>query len=1097
MLWSEKPETAARTSLRQCLHQLKDTLNGFGANFLTISKDSIEIDCEQIETDIDAIRDGAPKQSDFGSVVNLDRLLYGFEDLDPAFSEWLWDCRRITKATVCEALTNKLTSGATPELQLPVASLLNRIDPSIEIAARPVIEEHIRTGNVVELLRVYKRLWDALSDAWEEEPSLELQALVGQARHDLAVHLPELHGDTEPTEKRKFLCVLSLCLRPSRLCSDTAFDELKLRFVQNATTFLHDNGGRLISDPGADLCALFGLPVARESDARDALEAAIDLRYLFQNCIQSAARDAQDTMLGIGLDTGLLNLRDVEFSGAEMQVSGQVLDNARTLACQFREPAICATRQAIRRLRHLFILSEEPNPALGLPEVQVLDRAAGGAIAEADAGYQTTFIGRAPFLGILRFAWNEVCAGTSQIVSLHGAAGVGKTRLVSEFFNEISDDSDRVIAVGCNHYDRSAPFEPIHAIIRQLNSAHTEPLRDAGEMAKAIAEVIETRRTIIFVDDWQWIDQASRLVLQDVMRILDVSRVLLVIASREVSIDDGLVRASHQIHLPPFNVREVERCIEQLLRRPADMKLRRLLFDKSGGNPLFLEEICHSMARENTGEGQGFSALSASLQALLVHRIDLLAPGDAAILFAIAPHGEIVDVDLLNEVVGHEVSDASLERLCDLGILSETLTGESLRFKHGIKRDVVYNMIPRARRQALHAAYLTALRRRVEDAESTNDIVEQLALHAVEAGDHEAAADYAEQAGNKALALSSLDQAIRQYDTALEMIGRLSSSPELQDRWLSIALRWARPCVYSASVEHIPVLQRANALAEAAEDSPRLAEVSYWLGYNLLVQGRFQEAINHLVRSIALARSRGLDRLAVESMAVHGTALAAICDYSAARDLIEKAIALKDRFPAQADHAPVTSTYSSSVLAMLHAEQGQFETAISLLDAALARVEKFKHEIESSILNLGSIIYLWRGNWHKARTYAQRSRQRSERVGASYLIGTARCLFCYADWKISRKFHNINELEITANWLDAQGMRLYLSLIFGWLADVLADAGQEGNARRAAQRALAWADETGEGAGAAMARRASAGRFHCSRHRTAAPRGRRHPQLPT
>ena len=52
-------------------------------------------------------------------------------------------------------------------------------------------------------------------------------------------------------------------------------------------------------------------------------------------------------------------------------------------------------------------------------------------------------------------------------------------------------------------------------------------------------------------------------------------------------------------------------------------------------------------------------------------------------------------------------------------------------------------------------------------------------------------------------------------------------------------------------------------------------------------------------------------------------------------------------------------------------------------------------------------------------------------------------------------------------------MRLYLTFVFGWLADMLAETGRFDEATVAARRALDWA-ETGESAGASMACRALA-----------------------
>ena len=1072
LLWSEKPESASRTALRQCLHQLRSRLNEPGLDFLTISQDTVEIDRSRIETDIDQLIAGRDL-GEFGTApIDLERLLYGFEDLDPAFVEWLWEQRRLTKLAVCSSLAKQLEQDTPGTTRLETAVVLNSIDPSLEIAARPVIEDHIRSGNVVELLRVYKNLWDSLAEEWEEEPSSELQDLVGEARAKLAEHVPGFQSPADIKVQRKYLCVLALKLHPSSTCSRDSLRELKLRFSQNATAFLNDNAGRLVSIDGCDLCAVFGLPVTHENNARDAVQAALDLQQVFQSCRFAAMPDAQDTQLTIGIDTGVVDVPQSDFDAQESVLKGRALERAAKLTRRAGEDAIFATRRTVSRLQHLFDCVQEPSGPDEPGIVRVRDRAINDDISEQTASERNAFIGRAPFVAILRYAWSETQPDALQIVSLQGPAGVGKTRLVREFLHDIGAEEARTFAVSCNRYDRSAPFEPVQALIRLLSDGTDNVDPKPELLTQRLIELIGYQPTAIFVDDWQWVDHASRLVMQDVVQALQESPVLLILASRDVSIDDGLIRASHQVYLPPMNAKEVERRAEHILQHPIDAQLKAELFSKSGGNPLFLEEMCNAIGRSpNAGSIDHFAdTLSANLNGLIASRIDELEPEDAQIVFAIAPHSEVVDLDLMAEVLGHPVREASLERLCALDVLTPGLSDSVVRFKHGITRDVVYSMIPEDVRKSLHRAYFDALRARSSD---QDDVVEKLALHARECGEHAVAVDYAERAGVKALRASSLDQAHRQFATAMSIIDGMPETPELQHRWLSLAVRWAQPCVYSASADHMPVLERAKALATELGQEKTLAEVLYWVGYNLLVRGEYELSIEHLTQSNELAAKLGLDRLVAETTAIQGFALAAKTEYRLAGPMIEAAIDAKERNPVKGGRAPVTSVFSRAILSVLYAEHGRFDEAEDLLETALTRVADFRHEIESSILNLGAAVHLWRGQWEQAREYARRSRQRSERVSAPCLIGMSRCLYCYADWQITKNPRNVEELQSTAYWLDAQGMRLYLTFVFGWLADMLAETGRFDEATVAARRALDWA-ETGESAGASMACRALA-----------------------
>ena len=101
----------------------------------------------------------------------------------------------------------------------------------------------------------------------------------------------------------------------------------------------------------------------------------------------------------------------------------------------------------------------------------------------------------------------------------------------------------------------------------------------------------------------------------------------------------------------------------------------------------------------------------------------------------------------------------------------------TLRFKHGITRDAIYQMIGLRERIALHASVAQALHRNAEqDGEET--WLEALAYHHAAAGHTELAIDYAERAGDKALAASALDKAQAHYRSALDLL----RSPSATDR---------------------------------------------------------------------------------------------------------------------------------------------------------------------------------------------------------------------------------------------------------------------------------------------------------------------------
>ena len=454
LLWSEKPEASARTSLRQCLHQLRVQLAGLNIDVVQADSKTVHLDLSQISTDVADLIAGDITSVSGGDTRSLDTLLYGFEDLDPSYSEWLYDFRRRLWSQVCAALTDQLHEARTPDQRLRVAQVLNQIDPALEIAARPVIEDHIRTGNVVELLRVYGALWEALDREWEEEPSVELQDLVGAARADLANRLPDAVEPAQDRSYRKYLCVLALRLHIPDGARAPIAQDLRSRFLTQAAELLDARNARLVDCDQSDLCAVFGLPDADEKLAQDSVAAALELARILDALRGEGQPGTEGIDLSIGLDAGLLDGLDVSDRDGRLRVDGTPKETAVRLAMTTPGGRIVATAHTVGRLQSMFDLRPDPTTP-GIVDI----RPGPQPVSDSDAllNRHRIFVGRTPFLAMLRHGWSEAEDAGLQLLSILGPPGVGKTYLVGEFMAELSLDPGLAIAVGCNRTDRSAP----------------------------------------------------------------------------------------------------------------------------------------------------------------------------------------------------------------------------------------------------------------------------------------------------------------------------------------------------------------------------------------------------------------------------------------------------------------------------------------------------------------------------------------------------------------------------------------------------------------------------------------------------------------
>lgn len=1084
LLWGDKPDATARTALRQCLHQLRSRLAEVEPPFLHISSDAVAIDRACLETDIDnLLRPAKEGEAAFHYDVDPRDFLLGFEDLDPAFSDWLWSLREELSVRFLAALKTTIINAAAPlEQRKRAAERLNALDPSQEIAARFLIERAARERDLTTLMRLYRALWDAMDEELGEEPSGELQDFVGRFRAKFGEPPAEDNGAPTNGPRRKYLAVLAL----EAGWRDASDGRATLKRAEEAIVA---RGGAIASKTDGALSAVFGLRLAEENCARDGIEVALELREIL----------GADAPFGIGMDAGYVAASGGGANGG-IDISAEVFDVAGTLAQAAKGGSVQATARSMRSLEALYDIDAADPAKIGarIGAKSVL-RVSGRRNADAllmRRGKRETFVGRTPFLAALAEIWVEATeTSTLQIACIQGQPGVGKTRLAGEFIRRLQADGVRTLRAICSTNRGDAPLEPIRQLARDAarGDLETEPGEEteaetpaAAAAATSAAELsvdaivadlqatIQRSPTVIFIDDWHWSEAATRRALAKFTSAPTGSSLLIILTLRGASADDWLAANAHEIILTNMTAREVMERAELLLDRSIDGRMRDWILAKSGGNPLFLEEICHAIAEaqvENTSDALTIE-LPASIQSLFASRLERLSQAELDIVFAAAVSGDDFDAEVISDVIGRQVSVFELEQLCENDIFTRSGANGALRFKHGLARDVAYETVPPNRRREMHFAFAEMLLQEPEEEADVGN-AERLAFHFRGGGDPARAGRFAELSGDKALRASALDQAIWHYNAALELVEQLTETEETLHRRVSLTLRWAIPSTYAPSYEQLPVLKRAEGIARKVGDKRSTAALRYWRAFFLYVLGEKTSALNALESAGEMAAALGDERQGAEVAAIKGCALGSIARYAEAEAKMREAITIKDRNPSTSGRSPVVSVYTRANLAFVIADQGDFDGAAALISEALHRVRDFEHEVESSILLFAGTIDIWRGDWEAALATGLRARARSEKVSSPYLTGMSRCIWGYAHWRLHGGEQGLAILSRNARWMRERGMGLYFSCVSGWLAEAMAESGDSEAAEAAYRDALKRAEE-GEIAGAAMACRASA-----------------------
>ena len=557
----------------------------------------------------------------------------------------------------------------------------------------------------------------------------------------------------------------------------------------------------------------------------------------------------------------------------------------------------------------------------------------------------------------------------------------------------------------------------------------------------------------------------------------------MLIATRDYGPADVALSDAQMLHIAPFSAHEARETIVQLLPGQ-DPFVTEKIGDYSGGDPLFIEELCHSVA---AGHSAAFENLdrrlgrapggTAWLSRLIESRVERLSASDAELVRMAAVIGNVVPLWLLKAISGYGDDDPIIRSLADQDLIFPGERPGTLRFKHGITQNLIYDSVGLRQRRALHLQMAEALRQQGATG-AEEEFYESLAYHYGASDEATEAARYAELAGDKAMAASALDRAQLRDRAALAALDTLEQSEATYRRWMSISQSLASACVFDPSRDQLAVLGRAVELAAAHDDQPAIAAAEYWLGYVYYVLGESAAASDHFERALAFAQRLADDSLALRIRAALGQASAAACDYDKALALLAGATAGKHE-RARSRRPAVGFAYTLACKASVLGDQGRFDEADECFEEALDAVHGADHQVEGSVLNWRSAVWLWQGRWEEAREAATEAQRIAERVKSLYLYTMGLSPGAYASWVLRRDGASLQTIMDATSWLASRDRGLFISLNYGWLADAMATSGRWLEARRYAARAMRRGrkrDRIGEAmAYRAMARTSAAG----------------------
>jgi class 3 adenylate cyclase/tetratricopeptide (TPR) repeat protein len=755
----------------------------------------------------------------------------------------------------------------------------------------------------------------------------------------------ELLADRDPEEARKLL-------------------DPVLELMMEA---VHRYEGTVNQVMGDGIMALFGAPVAHEDHAVRACYAALSMQDLVRRYAADARRlHGVNVQIRVGLNSGEVVVRAI---GSDLRMDYTAVGQTTHLAARMEQVAspgsVLVTPATLELVEGYVAVSPlGPVAVKGFPDaLEVYEVTGAGSVrtrlqASAARGL-TQFVGRAAEVERLRQAEEQASQGHGQVVAVVGEPGVGKSRLFYEFTRSHRFRDWLVLQSDSVSYGKATPYLPVLHLLKNyfkiggrddvrgirakvtgnvltldgaLKNAVTPALwlldalppddpflaLDPQERRQQTLEGLKcillsesrVQPLLLVFEDLHWIDSETEAFLDGIIESLPTARLLLLINYRpEYRHPWGGKTYYTQLPLDPLPPGNAEELLRGLIGTDSVLQpLKRLLIERTEGNPFFLEESVRTLVEIQVLAGargayrlaRAFSGVRvpATVQTILAARIDRLPAELKQLLQTAAVVGQDVPLVLLERVadVTGEPLRQGLAELRAAEFLFETSLFPELEytFKHALTHEVAYASLLGERRRALHARIVDAVERLYPDRPAEH--VERLAHHAVRGELWEKALAYLPEAAARAVGRGANTEAASCFEQALHALGHLPENRARLEQ--SVDLRLELRNALTARLVDLPRslewLSEAETIARRLGDQQRLARVFAHKTHSLWLSGEAQQASEAGHQALALATAVGDFALIVAGRQYLGQVYRTQGDYPQATALFRSNISALD-----------------------------------------------------------------------------------------------------------------------------------------------------------------------------------------------------------
>ena len=727
---------------------------------------------------------------------------------------------------------------------------------------------------------------------------------------------------------------LSERLDPERVKNlvDRCFD----RMADDITSF----GGQVDKIVGDALVALFGATTAHEDDPERAVRAALRMQATL---CEEAEAIGQELQMRVGINTGEVLVGAMRAAGS-VTAMGDVVNTASRLQTNAKPGEVLVGPATYGATHHT--IAYESRGLLDAKGRDELVETWAAVAPTLPPGYRARrvdvpLIGRSSELGLLTTVIDSSIRNDRAMLALLVAdVGMGKSRLADEVAGAAANAHGAIVREGrCVPYGEANVWWPVADALRPAlevaDGASTSDARTA--VRSAVADVMERRTTdpevqrtaeglltllgyeppadadpvtirqeagralgayaaasarhrplVLQISDLHWADTAVLSLIDDVFSAIHHCPVVVLATARPALLDQWTPRHGRHnaltLHLDPLGREATGELLEHLVGAPVPDPVAAALFERSGGNPFFVEELVSLLDGEAMAEPGRVATLPDTLRGLVAARLDDLTPAQRGVLqdaSVIGQRGPMMGLREMGRQLrqGVDIDSAVADLVAD-EIME--VDGELWSFRSDLVREVAYQTITKAERAKCHLGIASFIEQKAADVDPRPPwVVDQLAHHygaavalASELGPNartdafpadlaSRARRWVTEAADRARRDQALPASIRLYTQALDLLGDVDA-PGASAAVVAEAVRihLARSGAAAEGWELAlgrSDAERAYALADAAGDDAAAARALIARGAIEQKEGDVDAAVATM--SIAADRFRDLGDL--------------------------------------------------------------------------------------------------------------------------------------------------------------------------------------------------------------------------------------------